>query len=39
MNLSEVLVVPDKVENDSISLRYFTDDNISPEMAELIDAL
>lgn len=36
MNLKEVLVEP---EDDGITLRYFTADNISPEMAELLGHL
>lgn len=39
MNLKEVLVEPDTVEHDGITLRYFTADNISQEMAELLGHL
>jgi len=39
MHINELLVEPDTVKDDSISLRYFTDDNVSPEMAELLACL
>ena len=35
MNLEEVLVEPDTGEDDGITLRSFSDDNISDAMAEL----
>lgn len=43
MNLKEILIDPETVvddgQDDSITLRDFTDDNISPEMAELLGHL
>ena len=39
MHINELLVEPDTVEDDGISLRYFDDQNLSDEMAELLGHL
>jgi len=39
MHINELLVEPDTVKDDGIELRYFDDNNISDEMAELLGHL